>query len=102
MNDSFESIYRELSINSETHFSEDDFLDFIAEKVSYYLEADHDLLLSYLYRLDINEQKVSKALELSEEDPPHVGIAKLILERQKQRMATKLKYRQDPISGWEF
>lgn len=36
------------------------------------------------------------------DDPANVALAKLILERQKQRITTKQKYKVDPIDGWEF
>jgi hypothetical protein len=77
-------------------------LEMIATKVLEYLEHDTELLFSYLYRLDIKEQKVDQALSLRGDKPPHLAIAELILERQIERAKTKRDIKQDPIEGWEM
>lgn len=73
----------------------------IADRVERLLRADPDLLMSYLYRLDVEQKSIKEALEVSV-FPVHVTFANLIWERQKQRIATKKKYKQKPIKGWEF
>lgn len=73
----------------------------IADRVERLLKADPDLLMSYLYRLDVEQKKIEAAMATSV-FPVHITFANLIWERQKQRIATKKKYRQDPIEGWEF
>lgn len=81
---------------------EDALFEMILTRVNELLETDVDLLLSYLYRLDVEEYKISNALSMNALLPANEGIARLILERQKQRMITKKKFKQDPIKGWEF
>lgn len=67
MNESFELIYRELSISSNEQTTEDEMLEIIADRVEHFLKYDKDLLVSYLYRLDIEEDTIEKALnEISE------------------------------------
>ena len=73
----------------------------IADRVERLLKADPDLMMSYLYRLDVTQKSIKAAIE-SNPLPVHVTFATLIWERQKQRIETKKKYRQDPIEGWEF
>lgn len=73
----------------------------IADRVERLLSADPDLLMSYLYRLDVEQKSIKEALEVSI-FPVHVTFANLIWKRQKQRIATKKKYKQKPIKGWEF
>lgn len=73
----------------------------IADRVERLLRADPDLLMSYLYRLDVEQKRIEEAMVTSV-FPVHVTFANLIWERQKQRIATKKKYKQDPIKGWEF
>lgn len=102
MNDSFDLIYNDLNLESQNSLSDEDLLSIIADRVSWFLENDKDLLLSYLYRLDIEEDKIDKALSPSDIDPAHIAIGKLILHRQKQRVQSKLKYKVDPIEGWEY
>lgn len=102
MNDSFALIYNDLNIENKSELNEAELLEMITDRVSWLLENDKDLLLSYLYRLDIEEDKINQTLVPFGDDAPAVALAKLILERQKQRMASKLKYKVQPIDGWEF
>jgi hypothetical protein len=58
------------------------------------------LLLSSLYRFDVEEHKIQKALR-SAEIPPAQGIAMLILERQKERLRTRKEYSKGEQKDWE-
>ncbi|MBK9735134.1 MAG: hypothetical protein IPO92_09285 [Saprospiraceae bacterium] len=102
MNESFELIYNDLSMESHTGATEAEMLDVIADRVEYFLKYDKDLLVSYLYRLDIEEKNIDHAIAESMDDPLHIVLAKLILIRQKQRLETKSKYKVEPIEGWEY
>ncbi len=84
----------ELETTKDT-LSEDELLDLLAGQVAYMIEYRMDYLLSLLYRLDVLEHKINHALSPVAVDPPALGLAKLILERQKQRIATKAEYRQE-------
>ena len=103
MNNSFDLIYNDLNVDVQSEdLSEEQLLDIIGDRVAWFLEHDKDLLLSYLYRLDIEERHIEHALSLREIDPAHIAIAKLIFKRQKQRMEFKKNYKVEPIEGWEF
>ncbi|MBK8626744.1 MAG: hypothetical protein IPN86_14620 [Saprospiraceae bacterium] len=102
MNESFELIYNDLNIEYKDAISDDEMLTLISDRVAWFLENDKDLLLSYLYRLDIDEERIDKALSPIDIDPAPIAIGKLILHRQKQRIETKQRYKVDPIEGWEF
>ena len=65
--------------------------------------------MSDSFELIYHDLNIENNRELSEDqwleiitDPAHIGLAKLILDRQKQRIATKQKYKVDPIEGWEY
>jgi hypothetical protein len=59
--------------------------------------------MSYLYRLDVLEVKINAVLAPDSPVAPIEGLANLILERQKERIETKRKFKSDPpIPGWEF
>lgn len=74
----------------------------IENRVTELMTQSPDLLFSYLYRLDIQEVKIKEALA-HEKDAPNLALSKLILDRQRQRIASKKKYKQDPpIEGWEY
>jgi hypothetical protein len=93
------SIFNEITDGKETP-SDEQMIQMISERVEELLERNIELLMSYLYRLDVAEAKINAALDLSAIIPPHVGIATLIWQRQKERIATKKKYKQDPIDNW--
>ena len=73
----------------------------IEERVTELLKADPDLLMSYLYRLDIPQETVEYALYHSEQLTPQQPLDHVILERQKVRLKTKRSYPQNPIEGWD-
>ena len=83
--------------------SESDLYKAIRDRVEYLFEKNPELLMSYLYRLDVLEVKINAVLSPKSILPPIEGLARLILNRQKERIATKKKYKSDPpIPGWEF
>lgn len=83
--------------------SESDLYRAICERVEHYLDRSPDLLMSYLYRLDVLEVKINAVLRPDSPVAPIDGLARLILERQKERIASKKKYKSEPpIPGWEF
>jgi hypothetical protein len=55
-----------------------------------------EFLMSSLYRLDIPESLLRVVLHPGAIDPPAVGVAKLIIERQRIRLATKLAHTPPP------
>lgn len=88
--------------NLET-LSEVELYNAIRDRVAYYLETSPELLMSYLYRLDVLEVKINAILAPDSPVAPVEGLARLILDRQKERVETKKKYKSDPpIPGWEF
>ena len=83
--------------------NEADLLKMLTLRVTEMMEGDVDLLMSYLYRLDIDAEKINAVLSLESVLPPIEGLARLILERQKERVATKKRISVEPIEeGWEW
>ena len=64
----------------------------IRQRVVEYLDQQPDLLFSYMYRLDVEEWRIKKALKESPLTPDET-LARLIWERQKQRLATRAAYK---------
>ena len=94
----------ELETTEET-LSEEELLDLLTRQVAYMMEYKMEYLLSLLYRLDVLEHKINHALSPVAIEPPAIGLAKLILERQKQRIATKQAYKpkiDEDMDGWEW
>lgn len=79
--------------------SEDELFKILVDQVGYMIEYKLDVLLSLMYRLDIEESKVHFALSPFAPEPANIGIARLVLERQKKRAFTKLYYKQSPLGN---
>ena len=60
-------------------------------------EKQPDLLFSYMYRLDVEEHRIKEALKSSLGSPDEL-LARLIWERQKQRLATRKAYKENQKS----
>ncbi len=88
--------------NQEETLSEEDLLRLLADQIAYMIDHKLEFLLSLMYRLDIDESKVNRALSPLSEVPANIELARLVLERQKQRVFTKQHYKQDNLDGWEW
>ena len=65
------------------------------------LESRMETLMSTLYRLDVSERKVAAVLLPDFPQPAHIGLAQLIIDRQKQRIRTKHEYRsKGEVKDW--
>jgi hypothetical protein len=77
-------------------------LQLITLYVQELIDTDFEKLLQTLYRIDIPDYKVKEAVEQSAPgDAPRV-IATLILEREKQKVATREKYKSKDEGDWIF
>ena len=72
---------------------ENEAFDFLANHIEHLMQSNKDFLLSLMYRLDISESKINAVLHPLAPLPPHEGIAHLIINRQKERILTKKKYK---------
>ena len=81
-------------IAPKEEWTEEEFFDFLSDHIAYLIEHRLEYLFSLMYRLDISERKVHLALSPDAPEPANIGIARLVLERQKQRVATKQFYKQ--------
>ena len=84
----------------ETVLDEKALLEIFTRRVEEMMRDDLDLLLSSLYRLDVEEHKIQHALH-SATVPAAEGIASLIIERQKERLRTKKMYSSGPADPWK-
>lgn len=85
--------------------NEAELLALLAERIAEMLERRPDYLMSLLYRLDVLEKKIRPVMHPDAPDPAHIGLARLVLERQKQRAETKINVKPEPLEGlegWEW
>lgn len=94
-------VKKDFELESSTDFlTEAELLAALSDHVAYMMERELETLLSTLYRMDVQEPKVAAALLPNAPEPANVGLARLILNRQKQRIATKQTYQQPKNLDW--
>lgn len=81
--------------------TEEELLRLLADQVGYMIDNQLEVLLSLMYRLDVDEKKVAAALSPLSLEAPNIAIARLVLERQKQRVFTKQHYKRETNWDWE-
>lgn len=62
------------------------------------IEMDFNRLISILYRIDVSEEKLKKALAENNDTGAGKIIAELIVERQQQKLISRKKY--GPSTDW--
>lgn len=92
-------------IFEQVDYLESELIDLLAEEIFKLMQQNLEQLFSILYRLDINEQKVHVALAPNAKAPANLVIARLIIEREKQKAESRLRYRNeerkdDEVSPW--
>ncbi len=92
----------ELETLEDDTISEEQLLELLAERMDFLIQNRTEFLFSLMYRLDIDERKVEKALHPLSPEPANIGLARLVLERQKQRAYTKQHYKQDKLEDMDW
>ncbi len=85
----------------KTDFSDEELFDILSQQISDMLERKPEYLFSLMYRMDVLEKKIKTVLHPMAVDLPHIGLTKLVLERQEERNRTREMYRQKPIEDLE-
>ena len=86
----------------EKAMTEAELLNYLADVIAYMIENRLDYLLSLLYRLDVAEDKINRALMPGNAEDANVALARLVIDRQKRRIATKRAYREQNPSNWNW
>ena len=86
--------------DTDAILDENALLELLTKRVEEMMREDLGLLLSSLYRLDVEEGKIQTALK-SSTIPAAQGIAALIIERQKEKIDTRKKYSSGDAGNWE-
>ena len=66
----------------------------LINKVTELISRDYDRFLTNLYRIDVNETKVSQILHAKDRTTIPEKLADLIIERQLLRVKTQMLYRE--------
>ena len=90
-------------INQNFQLEEDQILDeatlhqALTNRISEMLELEVGLLFSTLYRLDVLEHKIKTVLSGSTGEDIPSGLARLVIERQREKLKTRKNAGQSPI-----
>ena len=76
---------------------ETEFLRRLADAVDYWMQHRMGELMSLCYTLDVDEALVAQAFHPAAEEPANVGLARLLYERQRQRLQTKRTIQSPPV-----
>lgn len=71
----------------------DEFKKFLREKLAYLIDNNFDLLVNILYRIDVNEEKLSYLFSSDNREHIPSKLADLIIERQIQKIELRNKYK---------
>jgi hypothetical protein len=82
--------------------TEAELLTYLSDVIAYMIERKLDYLLSLLYRLDVSEKSINQALMPGNSEDANVALARLVIDRQKKRIATKRAYRAQNPSNWNW
>ena len=93
-----QSLNKELAVGLPEKISYDELQHLLAAYVNDLIRTDFQKLVGYLYRIDVNEQKIKLLLQqYAGEDAGNI-IALLIIERQQQKIKTRQQSDSDRIS----
>jgi hypothetical protein len=102
MNQETTQIFKNFEVEiPEEEINEEQMINMLADRIAYMLEYQLEYLFSMMYRMDVSEKKVSEALHPMAEEPANVGLARLVIERQKERLFTKEHYKQVDLGDEE-
>ena len=72
----------------------EEFRNYLTAKMRDLLDNNYDLLINTLYRIDINEKKLSELFSTKNREHIPEKLADLIIERQIQKLNFRKKYRE--------
>jgi hypothetical protein len=87
--------------NAAPPANEEELLAMLADRIAEMLETQPEYLMSMLYRLDVLEKKIRPVMHPNAPEPANWGLARLVLERQKQRLETKRNIKTQPLENME-
>jgi hypothetical protein len=75
----------------------EEFRKYLTEKLKFLLDNKFDMLVNILYRIDINEKKLSQLFSGKNRDSIPTTLANLIIERQLQKINLRKMYKEGKL-----
>jgi len=90
-----EIINTELGLLLPEKITEEKMREKISDHINYLVVQDFQKLVSILYRVDVNEEKLMLLLKENQGKDTGLIIADLIIERQLQKIKSRKEFRRD-------
>jgi len=87
-------INNSLEISLPVTISGEEFREKLVAHINHLINHDFEKLIFYLYRIDVNENKMRALLEQREGENAAGLIADLIIERQSEKIKSRQEFRQ--------
>ena len=87
-----QSINNELALDLPGNIALAQLKEELAAYINHLIKNDFEKLVFYLYRIDVNEQKMKAMLQAPHENSGEL-IAQLIIDRQLEKQKTKQQFR---------
>lgn len=84
-----QSLNTELALSLPEQMAYDDLHHKLAAYINDLIKNDFEKLVTYLYRIDVNEAKLKSLLQQNQQEDAGNIIASLIIERQQQKIRTR-------------
>ena len=75
--------------------TEEELIHLLSQKINEIIQTDFSRLLTLLYRIDIDERKLKILLQQHPDSDAGLLIAQMVLDRQKQKQASRKQFRED-------
>lgn len=93
-----EQINKDLSLQLRSSFTEEDLIVALAEYMNHLIQHYFSELVRLLYRIDVSEQALKNLLQTHPNADAGRIIAVLIIERQKQKIASRSAHKSDHLN----
>jgi hypothetical protein len=101
MNDANQNIIpllnKELSLELSEKLAMNELEQQLSNHINHLINTDFEKLVYYLYRIDVNETKMKQLLQQQGGENAAQLIARLIIDRQFQKIKSRAEHRSDTI-----
>ena len=88
---------KELSLELSEKLAMDELEQQLTDHINLLINTDFEKLVYYLYRIDVNESKMKQLLQQQGGENAAQLIARLIIDRQLQKIKSRAEYKSDAI-----
>jgi hypothetical protein len=88
-----QSVEKDWNLLVPPHYTEKDLLELLGQEINHLIRQDFPRLLSILYRVDVPEASLRKTLRENPHTDAGAIIARMILERQKEKQKLRARFK---------